>query len=429
MGKTQICITEKRYVFSNSLASLSFAYVIEKFPSPTEYFILNEILALHEAGIKIEILVVRKQNRYLNLVDSNKLLTTVTFLPKIFYLFPVFVFFICPRHFISNYHGNSITNNFLKDLRNYCYSLYFARKLKNKSISHIHAHFAFIAVDIARELSGLLKVRHSVTFHAHDIYANVPKIKKVIESTFFVITCTRYNDVFLNTITDKKFKSKIFTVYHGLKISAWTSAQSRKKFVESTIYVLSISRLVEKKGLIYLLKAIHILTTQGHNIQCTIIGEGPMKKQLTSYIKKNELQGAVQLVGFVPQKEIRRHFENSDMFVLPSIIAENGDMDGLPNVILEAMAMGVPVISTPVSAIPEAIEDRITGLLVKEKDEIAMANAILELKNNKMLYKEIATNGRKKIYEKFDMKTSTANLVKIYRNFTQIEKSKALTMV
>jgi len=140
-----------------------------------------------------------------------------------------------------------------------------------------------------------------------------------------------------------------------------------------------------------------------------------LQNQLNEYININRMSDAVNIAGFKQQDELKRYYLNSDIFVLPCIVAENNDVDGLPNVILEAMASGVPVISTPVSAITEIIENRLTGLLIKEKDGKALANAILELKNDSLLYEKIAENARIKV-GKFSIKESTSSLVEIFKN-------------
>jgi len=421
------------------------AYVVEKFPSPTESFILNEILQLQKTGIELYLLVLRKQKRYRRIPELTKLNSPVICLPKICFFFPFFFFF---RTFLSgmffrscvaqntplrqylkhvwslpshnrilhfDYPGRRI-GRLIKDLRNHQIALFFARKLKDKNINHVHAHFAFISVDIASLLAKLLGIKYSFTAHAQDIYTNLNKIQQAVGEASFTITCTRYNRYYLNKISDCEYADKIFTVYHGVEISKWLSSHHDHKIGRSEIRILSIARLVEKKGLIYLLKAVQRLIQKDIQVTCTIIGEGPLRRHLVSQIKDMGLGDRVRLLDFLPQEQIKNFFAQSDIFILPCIIAGNGDRDGMPNVIMEAMLSGVPVISTPVSAIPEIIQDGITGILVREKDEKAIADAVIRLKKYPMLYAKITSNGRMEVIKKFDIEENTDELIKIFES-------------
>jgi len=404
--------------YSPAPVGLRIAYVIERFPSPTEYFILNEVLELEKRGFEIYILVLRKQKQYFDMPEIENLKSRVIYLPQIFFFLPFFSVLLFP-FFIFRYRDFVSWSPvaIYKQLRNYSICLFFSSKLRKKGINHIHAHFAFISTDIAYFLSKQLNVKYSFTSHAHDIYANSDsKLRKLANEASFVITCTQYNWNHINQITGFKNNNKLFTVYHGIDSSKWKLSGSRKGLALPTINILSVARLVEKKGLPFLLEAVKLLIEQGTRVQCTIIGEGPLQKQLKVYIREMGLNNYVDLFGFVPQDEIKRYLSGADIFVLPCIVAENGDRDGLPNVILEAMLMGVPVISTPVSAIPEVIEDRVTGMLVKEKDSQTLANAISELVNNRELYDKIVENSKRKILKEFSIQKSTEKLVEVFIN-------------
>jgi glycosyltransferase involved in cell wall biosynthesis len=280
----------------------------------------------------------------------------------------------------------------------------------------VHAHFAFITADIAKQLSGLLDINFSVTAHAQDIYTSPDRIKQFSNDALFLVTCTEYNRKYINEITDFKFQDRIYKVYHGLDASKWENNYVFRKLGGSIINIICVARLVEKKGIIYLLRAIKILVESGIDIKCTIVGEGPLKTQFDKYIKESGISKYVQILGFMHQDNVKEYICRSDMFVLPCIVADNGDMDGLPNVILEAMALNIPVISTSISAIPEVIDDRFNGLLVKEKDEEAIANAIMELVKDEKLYERIKNNSRTKLLDEFDIGECTSKLIDIFRN-------------
>ncbi|NOU19612.1 MAG: glycosyltransferase family 4 protein [Bacteroidales bacterium] len=399
-------------------APFRITYIVEKFPSPSEYFILNEILALEKRGFEIYLLVLRKQRQYLDISEIKNLKSHIIYLPKIYFYLPfIFLpFFRSPFSILPfPYFYLHSPFSFLKYLRNYCISKYFAAQLKNRQVHHIHAHFGFIATDIAKILSRLMNVTYSFTLHAQDIYLNQTNIEQEVADASFVITCTEYNRAFLNKLTKSQYAAKLHTIYHGIDISRWKKSEIPNSGNKNdNIEIVSVARLVEKKGLIHLLKATRLLTSNGTKIRCTIIGNGPLQKQLKRFITKNNLTHCVRLKGLISQKEVKQRIADSDIFVLPCIMAKNGDRDGLPNVLLEAMAMGIPVISTNISAIPELIENEKTGLLIPEKDETALADAILRLNNDNQLYNRIAENGKRKVKDNFDIEISTNKLVAIF---------------
>ena len=403
------------------------AYVIEKFPSPTEYFILNEILELEKRGFNIFILVLQKQKRFLHILKDKNLKSPVIYLPRVFCFLPFLSLFIYPIS-ILRFSSFSIRPffsiplvPFIKQTRNYCISLYFLKKLKDRKIEHIHAHFAFIASEIGCLLSRQLGVKFSFTAHAQDIYLNPAyKLNQLLREASFAITCTKYNRDYIDKVTGNK-NNKLAVVYHGIDITKWQVNTTNRKLSNPKIRILSVARLVEKKGLLFLLRAIKLLIDKGYRAHCTIIGKGPLRKKMEKYVKDFGLYNYVDIPGFLPQSELKQYFINADIFILPCIVAENKDRDGLPNVILEAMVMGVPVISTNISAIPEVIEHRETGFLVREKDEQAIVNTITELWNDRKLYMKISEDSKRKIFKEFSIERSTDELVTIFRN-NQITK-------
>ncbi|KPK52352.1 MAG: hypothetical protein AMS22_09315 [Thiotrichales bacterium SG8_50] len=143
--------------------------------------------------------------------------------------------------------------------------------------------------------------------------------------------------------------------------------------------ILAVGRLDEIKGFPVLIEACKLLRDQGVQYRCAIIGDGELRTVLESAIRMYQLHNNVQLLGARPQAEVRRYLYSAGMFVLPSVVTSNGNMDGIPVALMEAMAAGTPVISTRVSGIPELVEDRLSGLLVPQKDPVRLAGAIEEL--------------------------------------------------
>jgi colanic acid/amylovoran biosynthesis glycosyltransferase len=395
------------------------AYIMETFPSPTEYFILNEILALGKHDIRIVILSIRKPRLSVEISGLADLKAPVFYSSPTSYVkfFNVLRCYKKLSGILSDkrcFHTRSVG----KKWRYLLLSLGFEKRLSHIRVKHIHAHFAFIASDVGYMLSKLLDVKFSFTAHAQDIFLNKQQIIKKIEIASFVLTCTRYNEQYLKQLTGNKFDDKIYHVYHGIDVNEYAVRKKTCKD-DNVIRVLSVARLIEKKGIIYLLKAIKILTEQEINVACTIVGEGPLKKELACFVDKAGIGCYVNFSGVKSRNDVLTEMSGADIFVLSSIVAANGDIDGLPNVLLEAINTGVPVISTSVSAITELIEHEITGIIVPEKDEQAIAGAILTLARDRTLYQFITARARKRVINHFDIGASTQKLIHLFNRYTE----------
>ncbi len=149
--------------------------------------------------------------------------------------------------------------------------------------------------------------------------------------------------------------------------------------------ILTVARLVEKKGLLYLLRACRALRDQGYGFDCRIVGEGPLRATLEQHIHELGLTDTVELAGAETHERVIEMYQQATLFALPSVVAENGDRDGIPNVLVEALYLRVPVVSTPVSGIPELIRSESNGLLVPERDHAVLANAIKRLLDDPLL--------------------------------------------
>lgn len=381
-------------------------YIIDKFPIVTETFIYNEITQLCDKGLKMGVIALRKNRN--NIYCGNmkriyfvKCLTQVCPSPFFINFFLIGVQYALKNLF--NKKRNTVDfGSQLKNIKVYIISHIIAEYCATNSITHIHAHFASFPTDIAMKVSNMTNIPFSFSAHAQDIYVNSKRLKEKIKAASFVITCTKYNKKYLESIVSKcGYKKNIYHAYHGIDIDIWR--YKSKRFAEDKIIqVLTVARLVEKKGLVYLIEAISILKNRRYDIVCQIVGEGVLQQKLGEKIKYFGCNDIVRIVPFVTPTVLERYYHNCDVFVLPCIIADNNDRDGLPNVLIEAMATGTPVIATGISAIPEIIEHEITGLVVKEKDPAGIANAIERISNDKKLYESIILNGRKKVESNFN---------------------------
>ena len=182
--------------------------------------------------------------------------------------------------------------------------------------------------------------------------------------------------------------------------------------------LISVARLTEKKGLEFAIKAVALLAKKGtKKIGYKIIGDGELMKPLQALIEKYNLEKNVELLGWQNQDRVIEILKESDIFLAPSITATDGDMEGIPMVLMEAMAMGIPVISTYHSGIPELIKDGETGLLTPEKDPDSLAEKIEVLQVHQDILNKITLNARKFVELEFNVERQNDKLVKIYNNF------------
>lgn len=397
------------------------AYILDEFPKLSETFIVREILGLKNYKIDLEIISMKsgvkkfipneikdivKDTIYPpQLLSINVLLSHLYFLLKnpIKYLYVYF-------YLLIRKHRN--LRVFIRTIYHFGIGVYLSKIVKAKEIKHIHAHFASGPTTVALVISRILNIPFSFTAHALDIYADPIILKEKLKRADFVVTCSQFNKKYLLSLCKCIPEEKIHMLYHGIPIDKF-DINERKEDDESLI--LSVGRLVEKKGFPYLIEACKILKERGYKFKCIIVGDGTEYNKLNKLVENYNLDKIVILTKALPFDEIMKLYKKASIFVLPCIIALNNDRDGIPNTILEAMAFGIPVISTKISGIPEVIEDMKTGLLIKEGDKEILAEAIERLIKDKPLRDKLGKNGRVKVIERFDLEKNTKELINLFK--------------
>ena len=270
----------------------------------------------------------------------------------------------------------------------------------------IHAHFIDRAAVVAYVAARLLGVPYSVTAHANDIYVTPVLLDTKIRGADFVVTCTGYNVSHLVQQVGGA-PDKVTRIYHGLELERYQPS-SVTPDTEPTL--VAVGQLKEKKGFLDLLDACRALRDRGVRFQCVIIGEGPQRDELTRRIADLALGEAVHLRGALPHDEVIAMYRRATAFVLPCVVAGDGDRDGIPNVILEAMAMQLPVVSTSHSGIPEVVEDGTTGVLVPPGDSEALTEALVRVLENPDEARTMGLRGRQVVEAHFDVESNVREL-------------------
>lgn len=400
--------------------------ILKGYPRISETFISNEILLLESLGFKISIISMRHPRESFAHAGIKKIRAEVQYLPSTLlgHLIPLGyhnlmlalkkpkVYFKTARKAAIRWMRTRKAAT-LKHLLQAGYLVH--RCLDGKNIVHFQAHFAHSPTSVALFSSLLSGIPFSFFAHAKDIYTSDERqLREKIDMARFVVTCTKYNQAYLSRIA-KNSPTPIFCVYHGINLD-YFSPRINNMSCSPPFKLLTVARLTEKKGLETVYQALAILKGRGVSFRHTLIGEGDDNEKVTALIKQLDLEQETQLCGTLTHEEVILHYRDSDLFVLGCQVAENGDRDGIPNVMAESMAMNLPVVATNVSGIPEFLEDQVTGKMVPPKDPVALANAMELLLNDPLLRKQVACEARKKITREFNNQHLIKDLARIYQD-------------
>ncbi len=279
-----------------------------------------------------------------------------------------------------------------------------ADRVRAMGFTYIHAHFASYHTEFAMCLSRLTGIPYGFTGHATGIWKDRNILAEKIADARVVLTCTRHNADHLRSLAPAHAE-KVHLLFHGLAFERLPEPTPLPS--GSTTYFTAIGRLVTKKGFTYLLDAAALLRDRGHDIHVNIIGDGPERERLTAQIERLGLQEHVTMLGAMPNRDVWDVLLRSHALVAPSVQAADGNMDGIPNVTLEAMAMARPVIGTELSGIPEVVIPGKTGLLAPPADAEALADAMAYMATHHEEAAAMGQEARAFVRAHFDLTTNT----------------------
>jgi colanic acid/amylovoran biosynthesis glycosyltransferase len=290
--------------------------------------------------------------------------------------------------------------------------------LRRAGVSHLHAHFANAATSVAMMAAELAGIPFSFTAHAYDIFVDDLLLPAKIPAAAFVATCSQFNVHYLREHYPAAAEAVINVVHVGVDPAVFTPRPAPQG---EPPLVLAVGRLVETKGFHTLIEACAQLLSNGVDSQCHIIGEGPEAERLSRMITALRLSERVALLGKLPPAEVLAYYHKASLFVMPSCVRRN-NRDGIPTVLIEALAMGIPVVSTRVSGIPELVRDGETGLLADPDDPAGLAEAIIRLLDDRELAARLAQAGRELVLREFNIRVSVQKLLHLFagtRNFQE----------
>lgn len=380
-------------------------YILDTFPKISETFILEEIVEILKHNIDVEIIALRKTeaNKFPDKYFKYKLYDKTTYLDDIEYDWKSIYNLITKNLLIliKNLPDIHLTGKILK----------IASILHNKNVSLVHAHYGNQPSYITSAVAELLNIPFTFTTHAHDIYgmhANKRYLKRAIEKSEKSITISEYNKI--NLLELKPDSTNIEVINCGIDLDGFLPHRTPA----DEFRMLTVSRLVEKKGIRYAIAAANVLRNKNLNFKYIIVGDGPEKTELEGLIEKLGLKNHVILMGSIADEELKAQYNKANIFALPAVIAKDGDRDGIPVALMEAMAMELPVVSTDLSGIPELVTED-CGILVRPEDADELADAIEKLYKNPELCIKMGENGRKRVENYFNAKKNYATLADIFR--------------
>ena len=389
-------------------------YVVSLFPCWSETFIVREIATLIALGVDVRIISLKRASETMVQPDAAQLLDRVWH--------PQSMASACWRVGVVKLHHPLIMLRLfgvllgglwkqplvlLKSMFALLRGIEHLDAILRFDPDFIHSHWATYPSTVALALAKLTGKPYGFTCHAHDIFVDNQLLETKLTGATLPVTISRYNVDYLSETITPLARKRLHVVHCGVDLPGFAFRRDGRE----PDLLLAVGRLDPIKGFDVLLLALAKLATAGVTFRCVIIGEGPQRAELEQSIAMLDLRERVQLLGARPQVEVRALLHSATAFVLPSTIAVDGNRDGIPVALMEAMAVGAPVISTRVSGIPELIGDEVSGLLVAGGDANALAAAIQRLLDDAGLRERLARSAREVIERDFDSAREASKLL------------------
>ena len=389
-------------------------YVVKRYPRYSETFIVTEILAHEAAGLEIEIfsLLPPEDTHFQNIISRVR--APVTYLRAEGLKATDFWAGLQRAAAVLPDLWAALPTATGEEARHVYQAALLAREARRRGITHLHAHFASASTSVTRLAARIAGIPYTFTAHAKDIFqedVSAEQLRRKLADAAAVITVSDYNLAYLRDAYGDA-AARVQRLYNGLEPEQFPYAPPGDR----PPLVVSVGRLVEKKGFPDLIDACAVLAGRGRDFRCEIIGSGPDDEALRTQVARRRLSGRVQLLGPRPQSEVIGKVQGAAVFAAPCVVGADGNRDGLPTVLLEAMALGTPCISTDVTGIPEVVRHGETGLIVPQHHPEALANAIERLLDDAELRVRLAAGARLLIESDFDSHRNAAHLRGVFES-------------
>jgi len=389
------------------------AYLFERFPSFGQTFCYREVVELERQGMAVQVYSIRRPANEPEQNWDKQIVDRVHYLPDEKTLVAEVDGALREKAVSSEVRDAVQQWGRQSDFLRLYQAIYIGIRMQRDGVQHLHAHFAGMAARTAYWVRQFFAIPYSFTAHANDIFAPrdfVVSLPKLVEAAAAIVTVSDYSAGDLKARFPES-AAKVHRIYNGVNFSRFHPPDPGS----GTPAIVSIGRLIEKKGFADLINACALLTSRRRGFVCEIIGEGPLEETLRAQIASADVEACVRLVGPQTQAQIALRLAHATIFVLPCTREADGGMDNLPTVIMEAMAAGLPVISTPLGGIPEMVEHDVNGELVPERDPAAICAAMERLISDPQRARGLGDKGRQIAREKFSIETSARALIELFQ--------------
>jgi len=385
----------------------------------TETFVLYELEALEKLGVTVELYSLLREHPKVVHPEAEKWVQRAHYLPFLSLgMLRAHWYFLCRdaggyfRVLAEVFRGTfGCLRCFGGFLAFFPKVVRFAHEMERQEIQHVHAHFAYHAAMAGLIIHRLTGIPFSFTARGSDVQSDGHMLEEKVEAADFVISVSEYNkEIILNkrgTGTDKK----VHVIHGGVDVERLTP--QTKPSAKGRLQILCVARFEEVKGHTYLIEACKLLKERRLSFECRLIGNGPLMQKIESQINRSGLSDECLLLGAQPYDQVIEQFSQADVVVLATAPTANGKREGIPNVLKEAMACGVPVVATASGGIPELVDES-CGVLVRPRDARAIAEALQLLGGQPELRRQMALAGREKIVREFNLDRSTAMRAELF---------------
>jgi len=403
-------------------SSLRIAYLAPEIPALSATFVYNEILELNKLGVDVKPFSVHRPGHLATEATLSQIRNNV------FHLYETAKFQVLSDNLIMLFTrpngylqaaGRLISDVFNQGLISrsalglgyrFFYAATLAKHLRQGKIQHLHTHFAHIPTDIAMYAAPMAGIGFSVQAHANDLFERGWLLKKKVDRSVFFATISEFNQRFLENL-DADFK-KIKIIRCGVDQGWQPPAKPTQK--NGIFTIGTVGRLVEKKGIDTLIDAIAKLVKSDRKVCLKIAGNGPLESALKNQVASLRItDDSVQFLGALPHDQVAEFISGLDVFVLPCKKDSNGDMDGIPVVLMEAMLCQIPVISTELSGIPELVVNNISGLTISPDNDIELTRAISQLMDSPDTRLRLISGGKQRVEDEFLLNKNVVKLIKL----------------
>ena len=392
--------------------STDLAVLVNGFPRLSETFVLQELLELERRGLRLHLFALRRPPEVVQQEALTELRATVEYLPEVRVPYQ--------RARVRLAHATLLVQRrlgYVQGLADVLASPEYSRSLGVSAalLAHrivrlgsppMYIHFAHKPATIGRFASLLAGVPYALSAHAKDIWLTPEEeLARKVRDARVVLTCTEQGRAQLASLAGGR--TPVHLAYHGVELSGHV----RSVPADGPLRILAVGRLVEKKGHETLLLAAAQLRDRGLGFTIRLAGEGPEWPRLQRLVHELQLGDHVLFLGPLSESEVRAEYERADIFALPCRKLANGDQDGLPNVILEAMAHGLPVVSTRLDGIVEAIVDGESGLLADQDDPAGLAECLTSLVQDAALRDRVGEAARSRVAARFERSANLPDVI------------------